>query len=109
IRWYPPTKHYKLTINGAYDKNNQITGTGGIIRDHNGNWIVGFAHKADATDALHAELPALMAGIELSFTKNLFPTVVETDSQVLCNLFKTNNFATHIFFMTAVFFLRLLE
>jgi len=29
-----------------------------------------------------------MIGLDLSFTKNLFPTVVEINSQVLCNLFK---------------------
>lgn len=49
---------------------------------------MGFAHKEATTDALHAELLALMIGLDLSFTKNLFPTVVETNSQVLCNLFK---------------------
>lgn len=35
IRWHPPTNHYKLNIDRAYDQNNQNSGTGVIIKDHN--------------------------------------------------------------------------
>ncbi|XP_070015920.1 uncharacterized protein [Nicotiana sylvestris] len=82
MRWLPSTNHYKLNIDGAYDKNNQTSGTAGIIRDHHSNWITGFAQKAAATSALHAEILTLIAGLEFSFTKNLFPTLVEKDSQI---------------------------
>lgn len=50
---------------------------------------MGFAQSAIATSALHAELLAPLAGLEVAFTKNLFSIVIETDSQVLCNLFNS--------------------
>lgn len=46
---------------------------------------MGFAQKA-------TELLALLAGLELSFTKNLFSIIVESDSHVLCNLFKDEQY-----------------
>lgn len=44
IKWEPPPKGwFKLNINGSACSNPGNAGTGGIIRDHNGDFITAFS------------------------------------------------------------------
>ncbi|WMV22932.1 hypothetical protein MTR67_016317 [Solanum verrucosum] len=60
-------------------------GTGGVIRDHLGTWIVGFSCKVKVANAHHAELLALLHGLKLAPKININHLLVETDSHVLLN------------------------
>ncbi|KAH0681796.1 hypothetical protein KY289_019548 [Solanum tuberosum] len=57
-------------------------GTGGVIRDHLGSWIVGFSCKVKVVNAHHAELLALLHGLKLAPKININHLLVETDSHV---------------------------
>ncbi|OIT23138.1 hypothetical protein A4A49_55711, partial [Nicotiana attenuata] len=83
IRWTPlPHNIYKLNIDGAYQENSNTGGAGRIIRDSHGNSIDGFSSNIVATLPLQAELIGLLKGLELSFTKNRIPLIVETNCPV---------------------------
>jgi len=99
VSWHkPPDGKYKLNIDGSYEPNSSNGGTGGVIRDHLGTWIVGFTRKIIARNALHAEVLALLHGLNLAKSENLKHLPVETDSQVLLNTLYSNNLIySHIF------------
>ncbi|KAK4733420.1 hypothetical protein R3W88_007681 [Solanum pinnatisectum] len=75
----------KLNIDGSFDQNSKIGGTGGVIRDRLGSWIVGFSCKVKVVNAHHAELLALLHGLNLAHKININHLLVEIDSQVLLN------------------------
>ncbi|WMV52367.1 hypothetical protein MTR67_045752 [Solanum verrucosum] len=60
-------------------------GTGGVIRNHSGQWITGFACTTIVESAYHVELLSLLHGLTLAKTKNIKKVLVKTDSQVLLN------------------------
>ncbi|KAK4731897.1 hypothetical protein R3W88_024885 [Solanum pinnatisectum] len=46
IKWYPPTEGFlKLNIDGSYNRATNIGGIGGVVRDANGRWVMGFYKK----------------------------------------------------------------
>ncbi|KAH0682126.1 hypothetical protein KY289_019878 [Solanum tuberosum] len=57
-------------------------GTDGVIRDHLGSWIVGFSCKVKVINAHHAELLALLHGLNLAQKININHVLMETNSQV---------------------------
>lgn len=58
-KWKPPSKRYKLYIDGSTKIDTNCSGYGGIIRDTNGNWVIGFMGNSRTNDILVAELYAL--------------------------------------------------
>ncbi|OIT19577.1 hypothetical protein A4A49_40764 [Nicotiana attenuata] len=64
IRWTPPPKgFFKLNIDGSIDANTNTGGGGGLMRNNNGEWIIGFASQHHSQSAVHMELMALYNGI----------------------------------------------
>ncbi|WMV35331.1 hypothetical protein MTR67_028716 [Solanum verrucosum] len=49
VAWHrAPEGMLKLNIDGSFDQNSKMGGTGGVIRDHLGSWIAGFSCKVNA-------------------------------------------------------------
>ena len=48
----PEVNWFKLNIDGSSIRNLGKAGEGGLIRDHKGNWIFGFAHGIGKPQAL---------------------------------------------------------
>jgi hypothetical protein len=55
----PPEGMFKLNVYGSFLKDSLCLGAGGVIRNHEGEWIAGFSHYEVGVDALLAELSAL--------------------------------------------------
>ncbi|XP_075076638.1 uncharacterized protein LOC142163266 [Nicotiana tabacum] len=65
VKWHrPPKGLFKLNIDASFHKNMQIYGLGGVIRNANGHWIVGYTKSAHARGSLHAEIKALLDGLK---------------------------------------------
>ncbi|OIT31306.1 hypothetical protein A4A49_56379, partial [Nicotiana attenuata] len=79
----------KLNFDRAYKQT--TSGIGGVVRDHNGNWIMGFNMKVQAASYIHAELLALQQSLMLAMERNLFPIEIETDSIQVLNLLENGN------------------
>lgn len=53
---------------------------GGVLRDHEGNFILGFASALFPCNALEAELQAIYMGLKLAILRGFRKTVIESDS-----------------------------
>ncbi|KAK4737731.1 hypothetical protein R3W88_001428 [Solanum pinnatisectum] len=91
VPWHrPPEGTIKLDVDGSFEQNTTNGGTGGILRDHLGNWISGFSCKIKVVNARHAEILALLHGLSLAKSLNINRLHVETDSQILINNIKSD-------------------
>ncbi|GAU21288.1 hypothetical protein TSUD_286980 [Trifolium subterraneum] len=62
--WEPPHEGLiKINMDDIFFQNNSRLGAGGVVRDHDGSWIVGFTHFENGGDALLTELHAIQHGI----------------------------------------------
>ncbi|GAA0172943.1 hypothetical protein LIER_41426 [Lithospermum erythrorhizon] len=87
IKWTPPPEFvYKLNTDGASKGNPGMAGCGGLIRDHLGNWVIGFARKIHWASSTCAELWALRDGLEMALHGNYSPIHIEMDSQIILNI-----------------------
>ncbi|XP_075669797.1 uncharacterized protein LOC142639522 [Castanea sativa] len=64
IRWVKPRAGWlTLNIDGSATSNSSPVGGGGLIRDENGGWVIGFARRIGSTSSLMAELWVLRDGL----------------------------------------------
>ena len=76
----PPLGWMKLNNDGSALGNPGKAGGGGLIRDHQGNWVRGFARAYDNTSSSIAELWALRDGLEIAKDLGLNNLIVEMDA-----------------------------
>ncbi|KAL5097866.1 hypothetical protein RYX36_002193 [Vicia faba] len=68
VRWSPPFEHQvALNIDGSSYGNPGRAGYGGLIRDHNGSWIIGFSGPVSFADSVEVELLAIQNGLTLAW------------------------------------------
>src|ERR1044072_9484916 len=60
-------------------------GAGGLLRDHGGHWVAGFASHKPGCNPLLAEAEALHKGLMLAWRKGFRVVHCEVDSQELIN------------------------
>ncbi|KAH0714996.1 hypothetical protein KY284_007901 [Solanum tuberosum] len=79
IKWSPPlTETFKLNIDGSFSKDRNKGGIGGVIRDHNGQWVMGLYHNITAQN--HCEVEALLEGLKIVADCSIVPIEIELDS-----------------------------
>nr|XP_009800955.1 PREDICTED: uncharacterized protein LOC104246773 [Nicotiana sylvestris] len=94
IQWQPPPNgFFKLNTDHAYDENSKAGGGGGLIRNHNGDWITGYTIYNYTHSSIHMEILAFYNGLRLALNHKLAPLIVEINSQVLSQLLSSNNLA----------------
>ncbi|OIT40331.1 hypothetical protein A4A49_64226, partial [Nicotiana attenuata] len=71
--------------------NSGIGGTGGVFRNHNGNWILRFMENIPQTTNIRAEIKALIRGLQLAELNNLVPLEIDTDSAETINMLLNGN------------------
>ncbi|XP_070029924.1 uncharacterized protein LOC142161974 [Nicotiana tabacum] len=81
IKWYKlPKNVIKLNCDGAFSSTNNATGIGGLFRNSNGDWIIGYHKAIHASSSIHAELLALLEGLRIAMEFNDTNMEIETDS-----------------------------
>ncbi|KAL0014093.1 hypothetical protein SO802_001162 [Lithocarpus litseifolius] len=91
IRWEKPCSGwFKLNTDGSSLGNPGLAGGGGLIRDENGDWVVGFARKIGIANSFMAELWALRDGLLLCLQTHVQAVIVEMDSKVIVDTFSTH-------------------
>ncbi|KAE8711340.1 hypothetical protein F3Y22_tig00110295pilonHSYRG00009 [Hibiscus syriacus] len=87
--WCPPPQGwYKLNTDGAQRPDSELATCGGLIRDAQGEWIVGFAKPIRACSVLDAELWGVFEGMTLAWNQGVRDVIIETDNKEVLNLLK---------------------
>ena len=95
IRWEKPASNWsKLNSDGSFVHNIGISGGGGLIRNSDGDWIMGFARNIGSTSSEAAELWVLRDGLTLCHQLKLMAVEVELDAKLIVNAI-TNNSCCH--------------
>ena len=84
----------KLNTDGFAVGNVGIAGGGGLIRNENGDWIIGFARSLGITSGVMVELWALKDGLTLASQLRIADICVELDAKLivlLLNNYSINN------------------
>ncbi|CAL9009909.1 unnamed protein product, partial [Prunus brigantina] len=91
LAWNPPENGVlKLNVDGSFMRSTGSIGAGGVIRDHLGNWIGGFAVNLGKGQILEAELWGLFFGLQSVITRRMMNIIVEMDSVNAVNLVMSN-------------------
>ncbi|KAL0012166.1 hypothetical protein SO802_007274, partial [Lithocarpus litseifolius] len=97
VHWSKPVNGWvKLNTDGSSLGNPGRAGGGGLIRDEEGNWIVGFACKIGSTTSFLAELWALRDGLNLCLSYNFDAVEVELDAKAIVDAISNPNY-TNVF------------
>lgn len=89
----PPFPFFKLNCDGsAKDK---LLGAGGLIREHNGNWVKRFSTFLGSGHILKAELWSIQNGLQLAIDLNISHIIIETNSKTVVNLINDSNLSSH--------------
>ena len=87
VQWLPPSEHwFKLNSDGSSLGNPGKAGGGGIICNHHGEWVCGYARAIGHTTSVAVELWALRDGINLCVELNLPNVLIELDAKLVVDL-----------------------
>lgn len=83
IKWNLLAKGFKLNSDGSHTRETRQGGLGGVFRDHNGNWILGYPGSIKVMSPIQAKLLALIQGLKLAVQHKLTPLEINIDSEVV--------------------------
>lgn len=70
--------------------NQGIGGLGGVFKNLNGDWIMGYAQALTKVSNVQAKLMAIRDGLRIAMDNQIQYLVVESDSQTALDLLKMN-------------------
>ncbi|KAL4335727.1 hypothetical protein GQ457_07G012090 [Hibiscus cannabinus] len=81
VCWQPPTSDWlKLNTDGSRVSPEGFASCGGIVRNDNGEWIVGFSKYVGIYSIVVAELWGVFEGLALAWTRGFRKILLEVDS-----------------------------
>ncbi|KAK4708923.1 hypothetical protein R3W88_029848 [Solanum pinnatisectum] len=79
-KWLPPPYGFKLNVDGSFEHTTSKGGAWSVIRDFNGNWIVGKSSRISTNSVLNAELLALIQGLQFAQSQGILDIIIAMDS-----------------------------
>ena len=80
VYWCPPDVGFvKLNTDGSFMPHSMKAGSGGLFRDSNGKWILGFTRNCGICTTLEAELWGILTGLKIAQEKGFTKLVIESD------------------------------
>ena len=93
VRWEKPQEGWvKLNTDEASKGNPGLAGCGGVVRNEDGRWIMGFARRIGVTTSFVAELWGLREGLFLCSNLNVQFLVIELDAKAVVDVFLNPNY-----------------
>ncbi|KAF3956414.1 hypothetical protein CMV_018453 [Castanea mollissima] len=90
IRWEkPPMGWIKLNTDGSLSGDLGLAGGGGVFRNEEGEWILGYSRHIGITSGFMAELWAIQDGLLLCVERNFQAVEIEMDAKVVCDVLCT--------------------
>jgi len=75
----PPEGTLKLNNDGSFLEDFGCLGAGGVVRNHDGDWIAGLSHYEIGGDVLLAELRAIQICLDFCSKKDYVKIICESD------------------------------
>ena len=95
--WSKPVNGWvKLNTDGSSLGNPGLATGWGLIKDEEGNWIVGFSYKIRKTTSFFAELWALSDELNLCLNHNFATMEIELDAKAIADAISNPNY-TNLF------------
>ncbi|GLT77990.1 hypothetical protein SLA2020_495420, partial [Shorea laevis] len=86
VKWNPPRYGWaKLNSDGSHFRQSGRTGAGGVIRDNNGDWVIGYAKNLGFGSNNDAEFWGIKLGLELALRLGFRKLEIEADSLLAIN------------------------
>ena len=97
IRWERPEQGWKkLNTDGTCMGLHGLASCGGLVRNGNGHWVVGFSKRIGVTSSFAAELWGLREGLQLCCNLNISCLEVEMDAKSIVDVVGNPNYANNI-------------
>jgi len=97
ICWEKPREGWlTLNVDGLAAGASGKAGGGGLIRDGNGEWVIGFARKIGTTTSFMAELWALRDGLLLCLQIQAQAICVELDAKAVVDAFNMQSYSNTV-------------
>ncbi|KAK8995051.1 hypothetical protein V6N11_069502 [Hibiscus sabdariffa] len=81
IRWRSGEARWvTLNVDGALNPSSSIGSAGGLLRDHEGSWLLGFNKHLGISSTLEAELWGILEGLCLAWLHGFERVQCQTDS-----------------------------
>ncbi|MBA0625843.1 hypothetical protein Godav_003593 [Gossypium davidsonii] len=85
--WQPqPVGWVKGNIDGSIPKHTSSAAVGGMIRDHEGNWLFGFGMRIGRYGIFQTEARALYEGLVVAWHEGFRQIEVESDNAILIDV-----------------------
>ena len=98
FRWEKlDTGWMKLNTNGASNGSLGFAGGGGVIRDEEGNWVIGYARRIGPAKSFLVELWALRDGLFLCLQAHIQVVIIEMDAKAIVDAFSLQKNSNSIF------------
>ena len=92
VGWVKPLEGWmKLNSDGSTLGNPRRAGKGGVIRNHEGAWIRGYARALGNTNSIISELWALRDGLNLAMELGLNNLIIELDALSVVTLLNNDS------------------
>ncbi|XP_061361919.1 uncharacterized protein LOC133305695, partial [Gastrolobium bilobum] len=96
VNWRPPpADRVKINFDGAFSGSGSRASCGGVCRDGDGHWIMGYSQKLNPESVLMAELWGLTIGLEWAWNQHFKRIIVEGDSLIGIQLVREGCTTSH--------------
>ena len=85
-------------IGNSYEKQIFMAGGGGLIRDGNGTWLIGFARKIGTATSFLAELWALQDGLRLCLQIQAQAVCIELDAKAVVDALHSQSYTNTVIY-----------
>lgn len=90
VKWAaPPSGWTKLNTDGVSKGNPGPAGGGGVFRDSTGSFLQAYTFHCGDSSALTAEVWAILHGLQMVIRLGYPRLIVESDSEILCELLRS--------------------
>ena len=97
VSWVKPDLGwFKLNTDGAARGSPGAAAGGGLVRDEDGNWVIGFSRKISRTDGFAAEMWALRDGLQLCQQMNARAVLIELDAKALVDILNNSTYSNAV-------------
>ncbi|KAL4336136.1 hypothetical protein GQ457_07G003110 [Hibiscus cannabinus] len=92
IRWRkPPVEWWKLNSDGSTVAGSGLSSCGGVVRDADGKWLIGFARRIGICTVVEAKLWGVYEGMLSAWSIGCVKLIIEVDNAVVVDLVRNYN------------------